>query len=650
LRLAAALNFVIAAALFHVSRPARMAGEQKRAKGFVFPARAGIALSALLVAGVALFEPPWESDVMSSAVYRYAPSMSVMSRQQFSDFLKRGQGETIFYKEGITATIAVQQQSGGRVLKANGKPEASTTGDMPTQILIGSLPLMVRERTDNVLVIGLGSGITLGSIEQFPVKDITCVELEPAMIEASRYFDDFNNRPLEDPRLKMVANDGRNFIYTTEEKFDVIVSEPSNPWLTGVANLFTLEYFKRGAERLTDDGVFSQWLQIYEMSPEDVRTLVATFRAAFPHVYIFRGAEGDLMLLGSKSERRLDLSIIKSHFANARVAADHKRINTTSEADILSRLYLGPNEVTKLAAGSRLNTDDNALIEFSAPRRVGTADETVQQNVRQLLAHAASPLGYLDNAPELASTRADLMISFAVGALKRSDRDRGEQFIGYSLEIAETAQALSMRGELLLARGEESSAEESWQQALALAPDHFYTLINLGKLYLTRQEIERAAPYLDRAIEVDPRSARAHHLRGLAYQAAGDNARAVIEYRKALPDAEYAQSVKTFYLNFGTALTQTGFYEEAAQMLEEFIKLAPNDFDGHYQLGAVLQTISERTLDDAITRRAIEELKLAQAIKPNHPHVHYFLSKAYRRLGEFEKAEAEFELYERLSP
>ncbi|HSE98231.1 MAG TPA: fused MFS/spermidine synthase, partial [Blastocatellia bacterium] len=537
LRLAAALNFVVAAALFYISSPARLASPKKRRKSFLSPAPAGIAISALLIIGVAMFEPPWESDVMSSAVYRYAPSMQAMSRQQFADFLKRGQGETIFYKEGITATIAVQEQSGGRVLKANGKPEASTTGDMPTQILIGSLPLMVREKTDKVLVIGLGSGITLGSVQQFPVKEITCVELEPAMIEASRFFEDVNNRPLEDPRLKMVANDGRNFIYTTEERFDVIISEPSNPWLTGVANLFTLEYFRRGADRLKDDGVFSQWLQIYEMSPEDVRTLVATFRAAFPTVYLFRGAEGDLMLLGSKSGKRLDLSVIESHFRNPKIAADHKRINTTSAADVLSRLYLGPNEVAKLSADSPLNTDDNALIEFSAPRRVGTSDETVQQNVRQLLSHAASPLGYLENGPQLTSRQSDLLINIALGAIKRSDRDRGEQLIGYSLELGETAQALSMQGELMHARGEESKAEEAWRQALLLAPDHFYTLINLGKLYLTRQDTTRAAPYLDRAIAVDPRSARAHHLRGLAYQAAGDNTGAVVEYRKALPDA-----------------------------------------------------------------------------------------------------------------
>ncbi|MEK6286778.1 MAG: fused MFS/spermidine synthase [Acidobacteriota bacterium] len=647
LRLCVALNFIVAAAAFLTSTPPE---KRNRPKRMNVTATLGLAASVLLIIAVVLGEPPWDPQVMSSAVYRYAPSLIDKSRQELFDFLKRDQGETIFYKEGITATVAVQRQGGGRVLKVNGKPEASTAGDMPTQILIGALPLLVRERTDDVLLIGLGSGVTLGSIEQFPVKRVTCVELEPAVIEASRHFEDVNNRPLDDPRLRLVSNDGRNFIYTTDEKFDVIVSEPSNPWVTGVANLFTLEYFKRGAERLTDDGLFSQWLQIYEMAPEDVRTLVATFRAAFPHVFLFRGAEGDLMLLGSKSERRLDLSVLKSHLDDPRIGGELKRIGTTRAADIISRFYLGPAEVTTLSEGARLNTDDNALIEFSAPRRVGTSEETVVRNLKQLLAHAASPLKYLDGNKSSVGSEAEILTEAALGSVKREDRDRAEQFVSYALEFGQTAQALDILGELRQARGDEAGAIESWQTALALDPNHFFTLIDLGKVYLTKQDAPRAVPYLDRAIQVDPSSARAHHLRGLAYQASGDHAHAALEYRKALPDAQYARSIPNYYLNFGTALMQIALYEEAAQMLEQFTRLAPNDFDGHFQLGAAYEIQSERTLNDSMTRRAVEELKLALSIQPRHAMAHYYLSKAYRRLEQYELADAEFELYERLSP
>jgi len=648
MRLCVALNFAVAGVAFVVSRdPLR---KQRRRPRSHAAATTGVAVSALFIIAVVLIEPPWDPEVMSSAVYRYAPSLTDKSRQDLFDFLKRGQGETLFYKEGITATVAVQRQSGGRVLKVNGKPEASTAGDMPTQILIGALPLLVRDRTDDVLLIGLGSGVTLGSVEQFPVKRVTCVELEPAVIEASRQFEDVNNRPLDDPRLKMVSNDGRNFIYTTDQKFDVIVSEPSNPWVTGVANLFTLEYFKRGADRLKEDGLFSQWLQIYEMAPEDVRTLIATFRAAFPQVYLFRGAEGDLMLLGSKSERRLNLSVLQSHFDQPRPGADLKRINTTRPSDIVSRFYLGPEEVTALSAGARLNTDDNALIEFNAPRRVGTAEETVARNLKQLLAYAASPLPYLDGGAAIAGGESILLTEAALGAVKRSDEARGEQFAQYSLAFGETAQGYDVLGELQSARGDEAGAIQSWLTALQLDPNHFFTLIDLGKAYLTKQDFQKSVPYLERAIQIDSTSARAHHLRGLAYQGVGDNAHAALEYRKALPDAKYTHSVQTYYLNFGTALMQIGLYDEAAQMLEEFTRLSPNDFDGHFQLGAAYEIQAERSLDDATTMRSVEELKLALGLQPRHAMAHYYLSKAYRRLEQHDLADAEFELYERLSP
>jgi spermidine synthase len=689
LRLCAALNFVVAAALFFVlpkrdenaatrrrsdtatrrrewarggkgEREKERRGEGRQTSHPLprplapspprpLTAWAGIAVSALCIVGIVLLEPAWDSQVMSSAVYRYAPQLSNKSKSELFDYLKGGQGESIFYKEGITATVAVQRLGDGRVLKVNGKPEASTTGDMPTQILIGSLPLLVRQQTDDVLLIGLGSGVTLGSVEQFPVKRVTCVELEPAVVEATHYFEDVNNRPLTDPRLRLISNDGRNFIYTTDEKFDVIISEPSNPWLTGVANLFTLEYFKRGAERLKDDGLFGQWLQLYEMAPEDVRTLVATFHAAFPYVYVFRGAEGDLMLLGSKIDRKLDMSIIQSHFDEPSIAADLKRIKTTQATDLLSRFYLGPQEVINLTNGAQLNTDNNALIEFNAPRRVGTTEETVERNVRQLLAQAVSPLAYLKGKSNFASSDAELLTQAALGAVKREDHARAEQFVNYSLELADTPQANSMLGELRAARGDESGAIEAWETALALDPKHFYSLLNLGKLYLTKQDMPRAVPYLDRALAIEPDNARAHHLRGLAYQAMGDNTRAALEYRKTLSDAQYARSIPTFYLNFGTALVKLGLYDEAVQLLGEYVKLAPNDFDAHYQLGAALEIQSERSLDNATTRRAVQELQQALKLQPNHAMAHYYLGKAYRRLELYDLADAEFEAYQRLS-
>ncbi|HEY6331632.1 MAG TPA: fused MFS/spermidine synthase, partial [Blastocatellia bacterium] len=598
----------------------------------------GVAAALLLALTVLLFPPPWDVALMSSGVYRYAPQIEKLSRADFLEFFSdKSQGETLFYKEGITATVAVQRQGNGRVLKVNGKPDASTGGDLPTQILIGSLPLMVRDKTDNCLLIGLGSGITLGSIEQFPIKEVTCVELEPAVIEASHYFDDINHKPLGDPRLHLIANDGRNFIETTRQKFDVIVSEPSNPWLTGAASLFTLEYFRKGAARLTDDGVFSQWLQIYEMAPEDVNSLIGTFRMAFPNSYLFRGAEGDLMLLGAKHELRLDMNAIWSHFAEPNVAADLDRIHISTPADLVSRLYMGPVELEAMTASSEINTDDNALIEFNAPRRVGISDDTVGRNVTELLAHTASPLPYVDGDTRGADPPAkglvltepaekgappDFLLDAAVAAIRRDDIGRAEQFVSYSLDLADTARAHSIEGEILSSRGNDNAALDEWKQALALDPNHLYTLMDLGKYYLQKEDLASAEPYLDRAIQADSNSARAHHLRGLAFQAGGDAAHAVEQYRLALHDAEYTRSFPTFFLNFGVALMGVNLYDESAEMLEEYEKLAPQDGEGHYQLGVAYEVLDERSAEAPYTDRAIDELKQSLETKPDRAMAH----------------------------
>src|SRR5262249_5020180 len=589
-------------------------------------------------------------------VYRYAPQVARASRQEFYDyFSERGQGETAFYKEGVSATVVVQRKGNDRVLKVNGKPDASTAGDLPTQVLIGSMPLLLRQNTDDCLVIGLGSGVTLGSVEQFPLKHVTCVELEPAVIEASHYFDDVNNRPLEDPRLRLIANDGRNFIDTTDQKFDVIVSEPSNPWLTGAASLFTLEYFKLGASRLKDDGLFSQFVQIYEMAPQDVASLIATFREAFPNAYLFRGAEGDLMLLGSKRELKMDLATVRSHLANPRIAADLERIKTTSAADFVSRFYMGPRELGSFSAGAELNTDDNALIEFRAPRRVGIDEDTVNHNVRELLARTASPLPYVSgdftddpppgpfelSEPDDPAGPDSFLLDAALGAIKRDDLGRAEQFVSYSMSIKDSARAHDIIGEIRSARGDDDGALSAWLQALDIDQNHFYALVDLGRHYLKKQEISRAVPFLDRALQSGPDSARAHHLRGLAYQAMGDNSHAAEQYRMALSDAKYARSIPNFYLNYGTALTSLGIYDDAAQMLEQHVKLNPADIEGHYQLGSALEILAERSIDQSYAKysdRAIEQLTRVVSARPDHAMAHYYLSKAYRRLGLLDQA------------
>src|SRR6185369_10669523 len=160
------------------------------------------------------------------------------------------------------------RQDGDTVSMAiNGRTNASdSVYDMPTQVMLGQLPVLIAPQPKNALVIGFATGVTVGSILQSPIESVTCVELEPATIRASQYFNHVNNRPLDDPRTKLIV---------TPYRYDIIVSEPSHPWVPGVANLFTEEFFQLGRERLSEQGVFVQWLQIYQLSTESLRSVLA---------------------------------------------------------------------------------------------------------------------------------------------------------------------------------------------------------------------------------------------------------------------------------------------------------------------------------------------------------------------------------------
>src|SRR5262249_6514236 len=146
---------------------------------------------------------------------------------------------------------SVEQFGKHRALKNNGKVDASNGDDMPTQIMVGLMPFFFTHAPEpTVLVVGYGSGVTAGATTQTAARTIDVVELEPAVVEAARLFADVNHEPDRNPRVRLHTGDGRNFLAQSRDRYDVIISEPSNPWITGVSNLFTREYFALARKRL----------------------------------------------------------------------------------------------------------------------------------------------------------------------------------------------------------------------------------------------------------------------------------------------------------------------------------------------------------------------------------------------------------------
>ncbi|HEY0705160.1 MAG TPA: fused MFS/spermidine synthase [Polyangia bacterium] len=317
--------------------------------------------------------PRWNLVNLSVGFFRVSIAKDYIERRKEKKTWEKP--KLVFYEDGISTTVSVDQWGKTFSMKNNGKVDASSDADMPTQISVGLLPLLlyphdVDKRPPRAALIGYGSGVTAGAMTQFPIASLEVVELEPAVYRAAQFFDHINHQPTRDPRVTARIGDGRNFLTQRRDRFDVIVSQPSNPWITGVSNLFTREYFRDIRGRLAEDGIFCQWAQLYEMAPWNVKTIYRTLREEFRHVLVFAAEDlsSDTILIASQSPISIDIDRIARLLERPIVRREAERAGFKTVHDIPATLLLAPDEVDAFTAGAALNTDDNARIEFAAPR------------------------------------------------------------------------------------------------------------------------------------------------------------------------------------------------------------------------------------------------------------------------------------------
>ncbi|MEY4375315.1 MAG: hypothetical protein RL760_1482, partial [Candidatus Eisenbacteria bacterium] len=344
------------------------------AMGWAQGARKGLApvfvVVLLLTTGLlVLTAPAWDPMVMSSGVYR-----PIMARRLLAfagngaDAVQRGSAPNrlVYYREGINASVILGTDPVGQDLwlRVGGKVDASTT-DMETQALLGLIPGALADSGARSLVIGLGSGVTAAAVLATGVGPTEVVELEPGVVAASRWFHAKGEDPLDDPRTTLIQGDARTHLLHSAGRYGLIVSEPSNPWIAGVNNLFTVDFYERVKARLTPDGVFCQWLQLYELSPETFSTLVRSFREVFPHgqlFYVWRGL--DLLLVACPEDRALDRARLET--PAARRLLDRARL---PDAAVLASYWLGPLSALQLPVTTGpLNRDDRPVVEYRAPQ------------------------------------------------------------------------------------------------------------------------------------------------------------------------------------------------------------------------------------------------------------------------------------------
>lgn len=335
-------------------------GEMSRAMRVSGAAMA--AATALLI----VFSPPWDRELLASGVYMYAPY--VPADLDLATQLKAG--TLLFYREGASATVSVKRLTGTTTLAVDGKTDASNRGDMLTQKLVAHLPLLLHPNPSEVGIIGLGSGVTLGAALTHPITGADVLEISPEVVQASAFFTAENRNALADPRTRLIVGDGRSHVLLGRRKYDVIVSEPSNPWIAGVAALFTREFFAGARDRLAPGGIMCQWANAYNISDADLRSILATFRAVFPNGTAWLVGGDDVLMVGSLEPIDAQLANVARNWNRPGVAADLGTVAVTDPFSIYSLFVAGPAELTAYASTAGIFTDDSSRLEFSAPREL----------------------------------------------------------------------------------------------------------------------------------------------------------------------------------------------------------------------------------------------------------------------------------------
>jgi spermidine synthase len=496
---------------------------------------------------VALVARPIDPRLTNTGLYMYGDWYGAAAGR-FS-----AMGTPVYFQEGASSSVFVSRRFPNSLnLRVNGKVDAGNGTDMATQTGLAYFPRMLRPDAKEVLVIGFGSGCTSGRSLLFPDTRVTCCELEPAVYAAAEYFAGFNGSPHEQTRTALLAKnaqlppdqrlsqeqidkqarfsiifgDGRTAVQGSSKKFDLIISEPSNPWIAGVSNLFTREFFQAARQRLTDGGVLAQWIQAYNFTLDDYWMIVRTMRSEFPYCGVIELVGGvDTLLLASTKplmpelERLLELQ--KFIEANPTMKHDFETWfgGTDLRFVLLSSYSLGTKELDRLLLkdpSRALNTDLHLRLEFDAPLhlfRKLTPQETIANALVSAVrgdwtAQLAETLGLRHGTPESYAALGDYFLAQATNLMLIESSGFATQYL--------------------------AKAVPCYRAALKLEPGHARAARQLERIKQLRDTTTDRESVLRKLIELEPQDAMAHGKLGSLMLAKRDRSQAIKHYREAL--------------------------------------------------------------------------------------------------------------------
>ncbi len=310
------------------------------------------------------------------------------------------ENRVLFYKESSSGTVTTAEDwRGVRHTWVNSSPVCgSIYSSLKTVRLLGMLPFVyLDEIPKDVCIIGYGIGVTTAIVAQYPVRQIDCVEITPAVIDASRFFRRVNHQVYSNPKVRLIAEDGRNFLFRSHKQYSVISCDPTHPVL-GSSALYTYEFFKLCRAKLVDGGLMLIYMPFHLLAPEDFRTIVNTFRTVFPECALWRGHSHGILVGRRGGTLQINFELLSSRLVQAQYQNDLNEVNLSTPYNFLSCFFLDKSSIAKFTTGAGLFFDDQPRIEFSSARSRST--ETWLENSSTLLHFRSSVLPSIKNLPD----------------------------------------------------------------------------------------------------------------------------------------------------------------------------------------------------------------------------------------------------------
>ena len=354
-------------------------------------ARIGIAAGASAASLLLLTAPG------PTAAWRHSPigagraELGKASPNTVRDWLAGRRRDMAWQEDGVESSVGLRKGSDGYAFAISGKVDGSSRGDAATQVMGGLVGAAVHSNPRRALVIGLGTGSTAGWLAAVPsIERVDVVELETAILRVARDCAPVNGDVLHNPKVRVDIGDAREWLLTSREKYDLIFSEPSNPYRAGISSLFTEDFYRAARSRLAPGGIFLQWLQAYEVDSLTIQNVYATLSAAFPEVETWYTKQDDLILASTAEPLDYAAARLRERVGQEPFASAMERAWRTRGLEGFLSHYVARSTLSRALASARgvdRNTDDRNVVEFAFARSLGR-DSSFDVNEMRRVARA----------------------------------------------------------------------------------------------------------------------------------------------------------------------------------------------------------------------------------------------------------------------